>query len=278
MEEEWNSVMEKYKLRDWRYSREDSRGASEDIQEHEAAVTIEDMQRPPYSNAELAAMAIMNSQDMRCTIHEICNFMDSHFPYFRKVLKLDKKALKVSIHGVMYNNKSDFIKTADFERADSGHCRYYYTLSPKGRRKYTEKTRIDATRKPSWQSHKESPHKATSTNTTSLVATVDSPGGETNSAPKRRELPLYAYLELAALAIRNSAEMRCTIPEICNFVEAKFPYYRKWDRNEAAANFTSVLHSYDGDFNTRASPTRAGGTLYYYSFTPSGKKKYLNAA
>ena len=64
MEEEWDSMMEKYKLRDWRRSprtREDSAGAGVESQEHEAAATLEDMQRPPHTNAELATMAIMSS-------------------------------------------------------------------------------------------------------------------------------------------------------------------------------------------------------------------------
>ena len=139
MEDEWNAMMEKYKLRDWRYPqqmRTDERSASVesvDDQEQEAAAALEDMGRPPYTYSELAAMAIRNSPEQRCTVQDICHFVEIHFPYYRG---WNIKAAKASFASVLYA-RSDFVKTTDFERREDGHRRHYYSFRPSGKKKCT---------------------------------------------------------------------------------------------------------------------------------------------
>ena len=43
--------------------------------------------------------------------------------------------------------------------------------------------------------------------------------------------PPYSYIALITMALENSAQRKCTLRGICDFIEAKFPYYRqnsKW--------------------------------------------------
>lgn len=43
--------------------------------------------------------------------------------------------------------------------------------------------------------------------------------------------PPYSYIALIAMALDNSPQRKCTLREICDFIEARFPYYRnnsKW--------------------------------------------------
>ena len=129
--------MEKYKLRDWRYPqqmRQNNRSDSvDDGQEQEATSAPEDMERPPYTYSELAAMAIRNSPDQRCTIQDICHFVEVHFPYYRD---WDINAVKKNFSSVLYT-KSDFVKTTYFERGEDGHRRHYYSFRPLGKQKCT---------------------------------------------------------------------------------------------------------------------------------------------
>ena len=136
MEEEWNAMMEKYKLRDWRYpqqlrqnnTRHSHVGDQDQYQDQdqEAAAAMEDLEKPPYTNAEIVAMAIRNSPQMRCTVQDICTFVEANFPYYRN-------AAKRKFTSVVYNNSSDFVKTTDYEVGEDGKNRYYYSLSPLGR-------------------------------------------------------------------------------------------------------------------------------------------------
>ena len=97
----------------------------------EATSEVDDMERPPYSYSELAAMAIRNSPEMRCTVQEICHFVEDHFPYYRN---WDIKLASATFATVL-STKSDFVKTANYVMAEKGHRRHYYSFRPLGREK-----------------------------------------------------------------------------------------------------------------------------------------------
>ena len=133
MEEEWDTMMEKYKLRDWRYPQQMRQNKISDSEEvlEEVTSEVEDMERPPYTYSELAAMAIRNSPETRCTVQEVCHFVEAHFPYYRN---LDIKLASATFATVL-SSKSDFVKTANYVMAEKGNRRHYYSFRPVGREK-----------------------------------------------------------------------------------------------------------------------------------------------
>ena len=116
--------------------RQNKRGGNVEGQEEETS-EVDDMERPPYSYSELAAMAIRNSPEMRCTVQEICHFVEDRFPYYRN---WDIKAAKANFASVLYQ-KSDFVRTTDYVRGKDGLRRHYYSFRPIARKKNTIKKR-----------------------------------------------------------------------------------------------------------------------------------------
>ena len=130
MEKEWNSKMDEYTLRDWRHwqsKRQNKRSENVDDQDQEKPLAAEDIRRPPHTNSELVAMAIRNSPQMRCTVQEICHFVEVQFPYYRDWDL--RPATRRSVISVLCT-KRDFLKTTDYEIGKNGRRRYYYSFRP----------------------------------------------------------------------------------------------------------------------------------------------------
>lgn len=60
----------------------------------------------------------------------------------------------------------------------------------------------------------------------SKVGLVGSAGGQAGSEPRRLEKPPYSYIALIVMAIQSSPVKRCTLSEIYQFLQHRFPFFR----------------------------------------------------
>ena len=60
----------------------------------------------------------------------------------------------------------------------------------------------------------------------SNVGLMGSAGGQAGSEPRRLEKPPYSYIALIVMAIQSSPVKRCTLSEIYQFLQHRFPFFR----------------------------------------------------
>ena len=133
LEVEWEGVMHKYALRDWRFPPQ--RRQRNDVDQDGDGQHQEDIEKPPYLDDDLIAMALIGSPKVWCTARQIFQFVAENFPYYRKGEA--RMRMENAIRSIL-SKGSKFVKTnvvqVDFrigEDSPSHRQRHYYAFRPR---------------------------------------------------------------------------------------------------------------------------------------------------
>ena len=137
LEVEWEAVIHKFALRDWRFPPQ--RRQRNDKDQGGDGEDREDIEKPPYLDDDLIAMALIGSPKIWCTAREILHFIAENFPYYRKGEARER--IENSIRSIL-SKGSKFVKTnvvqvdynEDFRIGEDGAShrqRHYYAFRPR---------------------------------------------------------------------------------------------------------------------------------------------------